>query len=123
MTSSKRISNREVMEKLDLVMSLLNDSAPTQSKEIKKSTTSKTVSKDMVMKLVEAGCEEIQLRPSMVNASNSVIGYVPKNQWLVLKEVVKATGGFTYPKLGFKGNVPEAFTKSLSNAGITVVKH
>ena len=111
------------MEKLDLVMSLLNDSAPTQSKEIKKSTTSKTVSKDMVMKLVEAGCEEIQLRPSMVNASNSVIGYVPKNQWLVLKEVVKATGGFTYPKLGFKGNVPEAFTKSLSNAGITVVKH
>ena len=77
MSSSKRISNREVMEKLDLVMSLLNDSVPTQSKEIKKSTTSKTVSNDMVMKLVQAGCEEIQLRPSMVNASNSVIGYVP----------------------------------------------
>lgn len=111
------------MEKLDLVMSLLNDSVPTQSKEIKKSTTSKTVSNDMVMKLVEAGCEEIQLRPSMVNASNSVIGYVPKPQWTVLKEIVKATGGFTYPKLGFKGDVPTAFTQSLSNAGITVVKH
>ena len=123
MSSSKRISNREVMEKLDLVMSLLNDSVPTQSKEIKKSTTSKTVSKDMVMKLVEAGCEEIQLRPSMVNASNSVIGYVPKPQWTVLKEIVKATGGFTYPKLGFKGDVPTTFTQSLSNAGITVVKH
>ena len=123
MSSSKRISNREVMEKLDLVMSLLNDSAPTQSKEIKKSTTSKTVSKDMVMKLVEAGCEEIQLRPSMVNASNSVIGYVPKPQWTVLKEIVKATGGFTYPKLGFKGDVPTTFTQSLSNAGISVVKH
>jgi len=123
MSSSKRISNREVMEKLDLVMSLLNDSVPTQSKEIKKSTTSKTVSNDMVMKLVEAGCEEIQLRPSMVNASNSVIGYVPKPQWTVLKEIVKATGGFTYPKLGFKGDVPTTFTQSLSNAGITVVKH
>ena len=123
MSSSKRISNREVMEKLDLVMSLLNDSVPTQSKEIKKSTTSKTVSNDMVMKLVQAGCEEIQLRPSMVNASNSVIGYVPKPQWTVLKEIVKATGGFTYPKLGFKGDVPTAFTQSLSNAGITVVKH
>jgi hypothetical protein len=122
MSSSKRISNREVMEKLDLVMSLLNDSVPTQSKEIKKSTTSKTVSKDMVMKLVEAGCEEIQLRPSMVNASNSVIGYVPHPQWTVLKEIVKATGGFTYPKLGFKGDVPTTFTQSLSNAGITVVK-
>ena len=122
MSSSKRISNREVMEKLDLVMSLLNDSVPTQSKEIKKSTTSKTVSKDMVMKLVQAGCEEIQLRPSMVNASNSVIGYVPHPQWTVLKEIVKATGGFTYPKLGFKGDVPTAFTQSLSNAGITVVK-
>jgi len=123
MSSSKRISNREVMEKLDLVMSLLNDSVPTQSKEIKKSTTSKTVSNDMVMKLVEAGCEEIQLRPSMVNASNSVIGYVPKPQWTVLKEIVKATGGFTYPKLGFKGDVPTTFTQSLSNAGIIVVKH
>ena len=123
MSSSKRISNREVMEKLDLVMSLLNDSVPTQSKEIKKSTTSKTVSNDMVMKLVQAGCEEIQLRPSMVNASNSVIGYVPKPQWTVLKEIVKATGGFTYPKLGFKGDVPTTFTQSLSNAGITVVKH
>ena len=122
MSSSKRISNREVMEKLDLVMSLLNDSVPTQSKEIKKSTTSKTVSKDMVMKLVQAGCEEIQLRPSMVNASNSVIGYVPHPQWTVLKEIVKATGGFTYPKLGFKGDVPTTFTQSLSNAGITVVK-
>ena len=122
MSSSKRISNREVMEKLDLVMSLLNDSAPTQSKEIKKSTTSKTVSNDMVMKLVQAGCEEIQLRPSMVNASNSVIGYVPHPQWTVLKEIVKATGGFTYPKLGFKGDVPTTFTQSLSNAGITVVK-
>ena len=122
MSSSKRISNREVMEKLDLVMSLLNDSVPTQSKEIKKSTTSKTVSNDMVMKLVQAGCEEIQLRPSMVNASNSVIGYVPHPQWTVLKEIVKATGGFTYPKLGFKGDVPTAFTQSLSNAGITVVK-
>ena len=122
MSSSKRISNREVMEKLDLVMSLLNDSVPTQSKEIKKSTTSKTVSNDMVMKLVEAGCEEIQLRPSMVNASNSVIGYVPHPQWTVLKEIVKATGGFTYPKLGFKGDVPTTFTQSLSNAGITVVK-
>ena len=123
MSSSKRISNREVMEKLDLVMSLLNDSVPTQSKEIKKSTTSKTVSNDMVMKLVQAGCEEIQLRPSMVNASNSVIGYVPHPQWTVLKEIVKATGGFTYPKLGFKGDVPTTFTQSLSNAGITVVKH
>jgi len=123
MSSSKRISNREVMEKLDLVMSLLNDSVPTQSKEIKKSTTSKTVSNDMVMKLVQAGCEEIQLRPSMVNASNSVIGYVPKPQWTVLKEIVKATGGFTYPKLGFKGDVPTTFTQSLSNAGISVVKH
>ena len=122
MGSSKRISNREVMEKLDLVMSLLNDSVPTQSKEIKKSTTSKTVSNDMVMKLVQAGCEEIQLRPSMVNASNSVIGYVPHPQWTVLKEIVKATGGFTYPKLGFKGDVPTTFTQSLSNAGITVVK-
>jgi hypothetical protein len=122
MSSSKRISNREVMEKLDLVMSLLNDSVPTQSKEIKKSTTSKTVSNDMVMKLVQAGCEEIQLRPSMVNASNSVIGYVPHPQWTVLKEIVKATGGFTYPKLGFKGDVPTTFTQSLSNAGITVVK-
>ena len=123
MSSSKRISNREVMEKLDLVMSLLNDSVPTQSKEIKKSTTSKTVSNDMVMKLVQAGCEEIQLRPSMVNASNSVIGYVPKPQWTVLKEIVKATGGFTYPKLGFKGDIPTTFTQSLSNAGISVVKH
>tara|TARA_B100000029_G_C17248804_1_gene841953 strand:+ start:247 stop:609 length:363 start_codon:yes stop_codon:yes gene_type:complete len=119
--SSKRISNREVMDKLDLVMSLLNDS---QSKpSIKQSKTTSTVSKDMVMKLVEAGCEEIQLRPSMVNASNSVIGFVPKAQWNVLKEIVKATGGFTYPKLGFKGNVPEAFTQSLSNAGISVIKH
>lgn len=78
---------------------------------------------DVLNELVASGLTEIRVRASQTNEANDVLEYIPKNQWTIMKSVMKAhKGAFTYPKLGFKGGVPKEFVKQMDSIGVTITR-
>jgi len=132
--TSKRVTNSSKIDTLvssvenlqKCVELLMNERVSIPSNESSTKTSNANSNSnvtDVLNELVASGLTEIRVRASQMNEANDVLEYIPKNQWTIMKSVMKAhKSAFTYPKLGFKGGVPKEFVKQMDSIGVTITR-
>jgi|TARA_R110000824_G_scaffold12395_5_gene54379 hypothetical protein len=132
--TSKRVTNSQKIDTLvktvetltKCVELLMSEKVSIPSKEsVTKTSNANSNSNvtDVLNELVASGLTELRVATSQTNEANDVLGFIPKNQWTIMKSVMKAHKcAFTYPKLGFKGGIPKEFVKQMDSIGVTITR-